>query len=59
MMAGYAIDFVFVLCYEILDRSFRNTANLPFPCMIQRLCDGLSVPDIFGVNKRVCAMATM
>lgn len=58
MTVRYAIDFVAIHRYEIHDRAFEEITNLPFPCMIQRHCDEVSVPAIPRVDERVLAMVT-
>lgn len=58
-MAGYAIDFVAILQYEIHDKLYKETANLPFPCMIQRLFDEDDVSKIPSIDKKVLATATV
>lgn len=59
MVVGYVIYFIAILRHDMHDREFREMINQLFPCMIQRLYDEASVPEILGVDKRVLATDTV
>lgn len=55
LMVGYDVNFFSILCHELHDRAFGELTNMPFPCIVQRLCDEAGVPEIPGVDERVPA----
>lgn len=59
LMTEYSIDFVAILWHEINDRAFGEITNLPFPYLIQRLCDEACVPKVPGVDERVLMTTIM
>lgn len=59
MMAKYSIYFATILRHKIYEKAFREMTNLTFPYMIQRLCDEAGVPEILGVDERVCELANV
>lgn len=59
LIDGYDIDFAAILKYTLHDRAFGKTTNLPFPYMIQMLCDKEGVPELPGIDKRVTMTTTV
>lgn len=58
MMTGYDINFAAIIWHELHKIAFGETMTLPFPCLVQRLYDKDSMPDVLGLDYRV-AMIVM
>ena len=43
MVAGFEVDFVWLLQAVVHERSFNATTTNPFPCMIFELCSSTGV----------------
>ena len=44
MIAGFEVDFVWLLQAVMHERAFKVTTTYPFPCMIFSLCRSACVP---------------
>ncbi|KAF3614422.1 hypothetical protein FXO38_35686 [Capsicum annuum] len=53
IMDGYNINFAENIRHELHKRAFGETTTLPFLCLVQRLCDKTSLPEVPAVVKRV------
>lgn len=53
MEAGYDIDFVAIIVYEMHEREFWEMTTLPFPYLVQLLYDEANVLKISNVDVRV------
>lgn len=51
LIAGYEVNFNMVIKYELYDRAFGDLTIIPFPCLIQQLCDEFGVPKISNCNR--------
>lgn len=56
MVIGYDINFVAIIIYDMHELVFRETTTLPFPYLVQLLCDEDHVTEIFSINSKVEAM---
>ena len=44
MIAGFEVDFTWLLQADMYERAFKVTTTYPFPCMIFALCRSAGVP---------------
>lgn len=61
LLAGYEIDFATLIRLKIHEHEFSETTSLPFPSLIQQLCDmngGPDIPDI-DINIKVMRMTNI
>lgn len=56
IVEGYDINFVAIINQEVHERAFRDIVTLPFPFLIQMLCDMASMPEFPSVDARVEVM---
>lgn len=46
LVAGYDIDFATIIRYQLHEQAFAEPTILPFPCLVQQLCDEAGVLEI-------------
>lgn len=59
LLAGHKVDFEVLIKYYMHERAFGDMTILPIPCMIQRLCDVVGVPDIMDIDGIFKVMRTV
>lgn len=57
LIAGYEVDFVVVIKYELHERAFGDLITMPFYCLTQLLCDKERVLEILDINRRIKMMS--
>ena len=58
MIAGFEVDFVWLLQEVMHERAFKVTTTYPFPCMIFSLCSSTGVP-IWHVDQLKTLLGTI
>ena len=58
MIAGFEVDFVWLLQAVIHERAFKVTTTYPFPCMIFSLCRSAGVP-VWHVDQLKTPLGTV
>ena len=58
MIAGFEVDFAWLLQAVMHERAFKVTTTYPFPCMIFSLCRSAGVP-IWHVDQVKTPMGTI
>ena len=53
ILAGYEIHFARYIVQEIHERAFRDHTSIPFPCLIQGLCDRAGVARIPAIDNSI------
>lgn len=53
LIVGYETDFVAVIMCELHKRAFGDLTIMPFPFLIQQLCNEVGVLEISHVNRRL------
>ena len=54
MIAGFEVDFAWLLQAVIHERAFKVTTTYSFPCMIFSLCRSAGVPTWHVISSRPC-----
>ncbi|KAF3647905.1 hypothetical protein FXO38_18440 [Capsicum annuum] len=58
LLVGCEIDIVALIMLEIHECVFGETTTLPFPCLIQHLCDVAGMTAISEVDRRIKLLST-
>ena len=58
MIAGFEVDFTWLLQAVMCERAFKVTTTYPFPCMIFSLCTSAGVP-IWHVDQLKTSQVTV
>ncbi|KAF3648377.1 hypothetical protein FXO38_18196 [Capsicum annuum] len=59
MMAGYDINFLTIIIYELYERGFGGMTVLPFSYLIQLLFDDSGMPEVPSVDHKIEAMGVL